>query len=167
MVIYVIIKFVSIVILFERDNVAPIITYNFNLWWRIFFLGKNYYHQSSAKMAKYLFLINFPAKYPMSETIYEYTFVLKLDFLKIKFQMHNSIFGTSSYNERGLKIFFLRTWVSRTRVPCKVLEFHLNFSKEFKFQIFFLIFFFFLVCYNSIVQKSSFKLKLNFLKIEF
>ena len=40
-----------------------------------------------AKMAKYIFLTNFPAKCPLSETIYEYAPVLKLDFLKIESQM--------------------------------------------------------------------------------
>ena len=35
----------------------------------LFIFCKNYYHQSSAKMAKYLFLTNFPAKYSLSETI--------------------------------------------------------------------------------------------------
>ena len=53
--------------------------------------------------------------------------------------MYNSIFGISSYSERGLKKKKIGTQVPRTRVPCKVLEFmelefHLNFFKELEFH---------------------------------
>ena len=70
----------------------------------------------------------------MSETNQGNAPVLKLDFLKIEFQMYNSIFGTSSYSERGL-----RKKNFGTRVPCEVLEFmelkfHLNFFKELEFK---------------------------------
>ena len=60
---------------------------------------------------------------------------------------------------------------SGTRVPCKVLEFHLNFFKKLEFQKKIKNknknSFYFIVRYNSIVQKSSFNSKLDFLKIEF
>ena len=38
-----------------------------------------------AKMGFYLFLINFPTKCPISETIQEYALVLKLEFQRIQF----------------------------------------------------------------------------------
>ena len=46
------------------------------------------------------------------------------------------------------------------------LDFHLNIFKELEFHNFFYLFKS-LVRYNSIVQKSSFKLKLDFKKIKF
>ena len=49
------------------------------------------------------------------------------------------------------------------------LEFHVKYSSSWNpsSRIFFFFFLNFSDCYNSIVQKSSFKLKLDFLKIEF
>ena len=85
--------------------------------------------------------------------------------------MYNSVFETSSYSERGLRFFLFLFFYFLE------LEFHLNFFKKLEFhelQYFtwsssskILFFFYFSVRYNSIVQKSSFKLKLDFQKIEF
>ena len=85
-------------------------------------------------MGFYPFLTNFLTKCSMSETNQGNAPVFKLDFLKIKFQMYNLIFGTSSYSECGL-----RKKKFGTRVPCEVLEFmelkfHLNFFKELEFK---------------------------------
>ena len=142
--------------------------------------------EMKAKMGKCPFHTKNLAFCLISQTNQGNILVWKLDFLKIEFQMYNSIFEISSYSERGLRIFFLGT-----QVPCKVLEFmelefHLNFVKELEFheleyftwyssslytelefQIFFFYKFNFSVFYNSIVQKSSFKLKIYFQKIEF
>ena len=119
------------------------------------------------KMGFCRFFLKYPAKCSMSETNLGNISVLKLDFLKIEFQMYNSIFGILSYSECGLRIFFWNsssTWIfSRNSssmnlstshgnwVPWMELEF-----REFEFH------FFFSTCYNSNVQKSSFKLKLYF-----
>ena len=59
-----------------------------------------------AKMGFYsffLFFYNFPAFFLISQNIQKNSPILKLDFLKIEFQMQNSIFGQSSYSERGLR----------------------------------------------------------------
>ena len=70
---------------------------------------------------------------------------MKLDFLKIEFQMQNSIFGQSSYSERGLR-----------KIKILELEFlEWNSSSSSKKNLFSIL-------YNSIVQKSSFKLELDF-----
>ena len=58
------------------------------------------------KMGFCPFFLKYPAKCPMSKTNQGNALILKLDFLKIEFQMHNLIFGTSSYNKRELRYFF-------------------------------------------------------------
>ena len=57
-------------------------------------------------MGKCSFYTKNPVFCPIFQMNYGNVSILKLDFLKIKFQMSNSIFGTSSYSEHGLRIFF-------------------------------------------------------------
>ena len=69
----------------------------------------------------------------LSQTNQRNASVLKLNFLKIQFQMYNSIFETSRYSEHGL-----RKKNFGTQVPCKVLksmelEFHWNFFNELEY----------------------------------
>ena len=47
-----------------------------------------------------------PAFCPLFQTNQGNVSILKFYFLKIEFQMYNSIFGTSSYNECGFRNFF-------------------------------------------------------------
>ena len=71
-------------------------------------------------MGKCSFYTKNPAFCPIFQMNYGNVSILKLDFLKIKFQMYNSIFGTSSYSERGLRIFF---W----KLEFHELEFHVKY----------------------------------------
>ena len=59
-----------------------------------------------AKMGKCPFHTKNLAFCPFSETNQGNALILKLNFQKIEFQMYNSIFGTLSYSERGLRFFF-------------------------------------------------------------
>ena len=62
------------------------------------------------------------------------------------------------------------SWSSSSKTPLQGLKVSLQDSLKHHhraLEIFFLFFFYFSVCYNSIVQKLSFKLKLDFQKIEF
>ena len=54
---------------------------------------------SMAKVGKCPFHIKNPVFCHLSQTNQGNVTILKLEFLKIKFQMRNSVFGTSSYNE--------------------------------------------------------------------
>ena len=104
-------------------------------------------------MGFYPFLTNFPAKCPMSKTNQENAPVRKSSSkCKTRFLEHRVIAKVDLGKKKNLG----------TRVLHMVLKF-----MEIEFQNFFFFFLNFSDCYNSIVQKSSFKLKLDFQKIEF
>ena len=76
-------------------------------------------------MGKCSFYTKNPAFCPIFQMNYGNASILKLDFLKIKFQMYNSIFGTSSYSERGLRIFFFFF-----ELKFHELEYHIKYSSS-------------------------------------